>query len=246
MKESYGVRFLEYDGWPGARCIFTTRIGGVSASPYNTFNLSTRVGDDPDCIEENMERLQRCCAIDTRRIRMTEQIHSSIVNTIRSGELGLVGDALISTAKGIWLSVSVADCLPIYIFDPSTPAVGIVHAGWKGTLAKIASSCVKQMTEEFGSDPSRMDALFGPGIGPCCFEVSTDVALRFENVLPGSSSEGYVDLFKANRLVLEDLGVSCLAQKVACTSCLEDLFFSHRRDQGVTGRMLALIAISPE
>ena len=163
------------------------------------------------------------------------------MNAVASCADGLVGDALVSDTKGIWLAVSVADCVPVYLWDEDRQAVGIAHAGWRGTLAGVAGACVRRMQTECGSEPGEMVALVGPGIGPCCFEVSPEVAGQFDELLPGSSSGNHVDLIRANQIALQRLGVSCIACSVLCTSCSEELFFSHRRDKGTTGRMLAMI-----
>jgi len=145
--------------------------------------------------------------------------------------------------RGVWLAVSLADCVAVYMYDVDTPAVGIVHAGWRGTLKRAASSCVEQMSKGFGTNPSRIRVLFGPGIGSCCFEVSRELASQFEEAFPGSSCERRVDLLKANRIMLQELGTECQPKDPPCTSCNPHYFFSHRRDSGVTGRMLAIISL---
>jgi YfiH family protein len=242
LRSAGGVTFLEYSEWPDVRCLYTTRIGGVSGTPYNTLNLSHDVGDSREAVEENLSRLCSAAGIRKQAVVRADQVHSNGVNVVASPVEGLRGDALVTRTRGIWLAVSVADCVPVYVCDTGKGAVGIAHAGWRGTLAGVVAACVKEMRREFGSNPAEMAAILGPGIGSCCFQVAADVAEQFEKPYPGSTSETHVDLFEANRVALEELGVSCVSSRTICTSCNEDLFFSHRRDGGVTGRMLALIS----
>ena len=201
------------------------------------------MNDDPCAVRENLHRFWTAIGAEGNRVARTRQVHSNRVNVVSSKTEGFVGDALITRAEGQWLAVSVADCVPVYLLDARHMVVGMVHAGWRGTLEGIVRACVEKMKSEFGSDPAQTSAVVGPGIGPCCFEVSQDTAARFEEFCPGSMSGGHVDLFKANRSELEKLGVECQACDPICTSCNEELFFSHRRDKGVTGRMLAMITL---
>ena len=244
LRADGGVSFLEYVGWSQVRCIFTTRVGGASPRPFDSLNLSASTGDEPELVEKNLALVRRSCGLGDRRIVRTRQTHSDVVTLVDSEKSDYVGDGLVTALKGTWLAVSVADCVPICMYDKDKHAVGIVHAGWRGTLKKISASCVEQMSKAFGSNPSNISAVFGPGIGPCCYEVSRELASKFDKAFPGSAVGRHVDLFKANRMMLEDVGVSCVPGGPVCTSCHSDLFFSHRRDRGETGRMLALITLS--
>lgn len=244
LRTEGGVVFLECKPWLEVSCLFTTRIGGASAHPFNSLNLSANAGDDPQLVERNLSLVRHSCGMNDATIVRTRQIHSEVVTLVDSERSDYVGDGLVTALEGIWLAVSVADCVPIYMYDKGKHAVGIAHAGWRGTLKKISASCVEQMSEAFGSAFSDISAVFGPGIGPCCYEVSHELASEFDRAFPGSTTGRYVDLFEANRMVLKDLGVSCVPGNPICTSCHSDLFFSHRRDKGNTGRMLALITLS--
>jgi YfiH family protein len=245
LREEKGVRFLEYVGWPGARCLVSTRIGGTSRQPFDTLNLSYNVGDERFCVDTNVERFCAAAEIDRDRIIRTRQTHSSVVNLAAPVSSGLVGDGLATRVRNLWLAVTVADCLPVFVYDADNAAVAMVHTGWRGTLKEAPVECVRRMVVWFGSKASRLQALVGPGIGPCCFEVSSDLAGQFEKSFPGSSNGKHVDLSRANRLALERAGVRCVPGTAICTSCDEVNFFSHRRDGGTTGRMLALIALKP-
>ncbi len=144
--------------------------------------------------------------------------------------------------------VSVADCVPILLADPETGAVAAVHAGWRGTIARAAGEGVRALAREVGAPASRLLASIGPAIGPCCYEVSPDLAARFRDELGAETvrdgARPRVDLWSANAAVLRAAGV--LAERIEllgrCTACERDHFFSHRRDAGRTGRQVAFIA----
>jgi YfiH family protein len=143
----------------------------------------------------------------------------------------------------------VADCVPVLLADPETGAVAAVHAGWRGTLARAAAEGVRALRREAGAAPERLLAAVGPSIGPCCYEVSPELAARFRAELgPVVREDGGVrlDLWAANRRVLEEAGLPAARIEVLglCTAC-DGRFFSHRRDAGRTGRQVAFIAPPP-
>lgn len=153
-------------------------------------------------------------------------------------------DALITDLPGIVLLIRVADCVPILLYDPVRRVVAVVHAGWKGTVADIAGATIARMVGKYGCRPSDVLAGIGPAIGACCFNVKEDVAEQFRSV-PGlrdcvriEPDATRVDLPQANRAALLRRGL--LAQNVEmsgyCTACRLDIFFSHRGEQGKTGR----------
>jgi YfiH family protein len=232
---------------------FTTRGGGVSAAPYDRLNLGGAVGDDPACVVENWRRLEDRTGLRFARVR---QVHG--VRVVRAGppcEPAEEADAVLSAAAGVAACVSVADCVPILLADPETGAVAAIHAGWRGTLAGAAAEGVAAMAREFAAPADRLLAAIGPSIGPCCYEVSDDVAAPFgerfgsavvRGPLPGPAGKGgpHLDLWAANHLALVRAGVrpERLHLLSACTSCAPDRFFSHRRDRGRTGRHVAFIA----
>ena len=155
---------------------------------------------------------------------------------------------MLSVAEGIAACVSVADCVPVLVADPGSGVVAAVHAGWRGTLARAAAAAVAALGREAGAPPARLLAAVGPSIGPCCYEVSQDLAARFRDELgPAVVREGErprVDLWRANAEVLAAAGVPEDRVELLrrCTACERDHFFSHRRDAGRTGRQLAFIA----
>jgi purine-nucleoside/S-methyl-5'-thioadenosine phosphorylase / adenosine deaminase len=150
--------------------------------------------------------------------------------------------------------VETADCIPVLLFDPAKPAVGAVHAGWRSTVKKIVQKAINRMSEEYGSEPSRMIAAIGPAIGPECYEVDEPVmgpvreAFSFweEVTAPRGSDRWSLDLVKANRMELMQIGLldKNIHSVGMCTACRKDLFYSYRAE-GRTGRMLSVIMLKP-
>ena len=226
---------------------FTTREGGASRGAFATLNLSTTVGDDPARVRENWERLRAATGLDFARVR---QVHGCrVVDAAAGTEPVEEGDAVATAAPGVAACVSVADCVPVLLADPRSGAVAAVHAGWRGTIDGAAAAGVKALVERHGARPDEMLAAIGPGIGPCCFEVSRDLAARFRDevgpVTATSRDQGSrVDLWRANELLLRRAGLARRRIETLgrCTSCEERTFFSHRRDRGLTGRHVAFIS----
>ena len=225
---------------------FTTRGGGASSGPFESLNLGGQVGDDPGRVAENWARLERETGLRFARVR---QVHGArAVRADAPTHPVDEADVVVSRAPGVAACVSVADCVPVLLADPETGAVAAVHAGWRGTIARAAAEGVRALAREAGAPASRLLATVGPAIGPCCYEVSPDLAARFRDALgPETVREGpapRLDLWRANVLVLRAQGVA--AERIEllsrCTACERDLFFSHRRDAGRTGRQVAFIA----
>jgi polyphenol oxidase len=231
----------------GIRHGFTTREGGVSRGPFASLNLSTAVGDDPGRVRENWDRLRDATGLDFARVR---QVHGCRVVEAGSGtEPVEEADAVLTASPGVAACVSVADCVPVLLADPRSGAVAAVHAGWRGTIDGAAAAGVRALVDRHGARPGDLLAAIGPGIGPCCFEVSRDLATRFrDEVGPVTASPrdqgSRVDLWRANELLLRRAGLAPRRIEVLgrCTSCEDRTFFSHRRDRGVTGRQVAFIA----
>ena len=240
------MRILESPLLSAFRHGFTTRAGGVSEPPFDRLNLGGAVGDDPARVAENWDRLERATGLRFARVR---QVHGArVIRAERACEPREEADAVVSTAEGVAACVSVADCVPVLLADPESGAVAAVHAGWRGTLARAAAEAVAALGRDAGAPAARLLAAVGPAIGPCCYEVSEEVAARFRDELgEGTVRAGArprVDLWHANVRVLAAAGlredrIDVLGR---CTSCERELFFSHRRDAGRTGRQTAFIA----
>jgi polyphenol oxidase len=224
---------------------FTTRLGGVSPAPWDSLNLGGAVGDDPGRVAENWRRLEAASGLAFARVR---QVHGARVLRADAGTAPLEeADAVLTSAPGVAACVSVADCVPVLLADPDSGAVAAVHAGWRGTIAGIGAEAVRALCQAAGAEPRRVLAAIGPSIGPCCYEVSADLAARFRAEVGPVATSGTaprLDLWEANRLVLIGAGLAPERIEVLgrCTSCERELFFSHRRDAGRTGRQMAFIA----
>jgi YfiH family protein len=242
-----GPRLLTSRLLVGFRHGFTIREGGSSRGPFRSLNLSASVGDDPERVLENWERLRHATGLAFARVR---QVHGCrVVEADAGAEPGEEADAVISAIPGVAASVSVADCAPVLIADPRSGSAAAVHAGWRGTLARVAAEGVRALVERHGARPSDLLAAIGPSIGPCCFEVSRELAVRFRDELGAATGNprnlgSRADLWLANEQILRAAGLARRRIEVLgrCTSCEDDVFFSHRRDQGRTGRHLAFIA----
>jgi hypothetical protein len=225
---------------------FTTRSGGASSAPFDTLNLGGLVGDDSARVRDNWRRLEDATGLRFARVR---QVHGA--RAVRADAPSLPveeADVVVSATPGVAACVSVADCVPILVADPETGVVAAVHAGWRGTLARAVAEGVAALAREAGAPPERLLASIGPSIGPCCYEVSPDLAARFAEAFgPAVVRAGPVpklDLWSANAAALGAAGVAPgnIEKLARCTACERDLFFSHRRDAGRTGRQLAFIA----
>ncbi|HYS80419.1 MAG TPA: peptidoglycan editing factor PgeF [Anaeromyxobacteraceae bacterium] len=229
---------------------FTTRRGEASGEAFASFNLGGAVGDDGARVAENWRALRNATGLAFARVL---QVHGDRVLVATEGvEPGEEADAVLSTRPGVAACVSVADCVPVLIGDPRSGAVVAVHAGWRGTLAHAAARAVEALSREVGAQPGDLLAAIGPAIGPCCYEVSPDLAQVFRQdlgprVAEPRSGSSRVDLWLANELVLRQAGLSRERIEVLgrCTSCEPDTFFSHRRDRGRTGRQVGFIAPAP-
>jgi len=226
------------------RHAFTTRQNGLGAR-----NNGIKSFDDWNAVA-------RAFGIAPDRLITVNQVHGEAIVTVDernyAGMRTAEADGLITKVRGIAIGIETADCVPILLIDPVTPAVGAVHAGWRSTVQKIVHKAVKKMQVEFGSDPSRMIAAIGPAIGPECYEVDEPVMgpvrqnfpFWNEAALSRGKDKWGLDLVKLNRMELMQIG---LAEKNVhslgmCTSCRKDLFYSFRVE-GRTGRMLSAVML---
>jgi polyphenol oxidase len=222
---------------------FSTRQGGISQAPYASLNLGLNTEDNPDAVAENLRRFCGAAGILRERIAFTKQVHGDNVQAVRNPGVYGETDALVTDVPGIILAVQVADCVPVFLHDPVRRAVGIAHAGWKGTLLKIAAKTLLAMTDAFGSRPGDLQAAIGPSIGPCCYEVGAETAEKF----PREYLEGNkLDLWRCNRDLMTRSGIPSgqVSMSGLCTQCHNDWFFSHRGGNGKTGRMLGVIGVT--
>ncbi len=262
-----GVCYLTIDSFSRTGLVahaFTTRRGGVSKGPYAGLNLSFRVGDRPESVLINRLSVCRALGAEPAGLVAAGQVHGDAVALVTAKDRGKgaaeaesalpATDALITNEPGVLLSSYHADCVSVFLLDPVQKAIGVAHAGWKGTALKIAAKTVEAMQQSFGTRPRDCLAGIGPAIGPCCYEVDEPVFSRFQSVfpdwpalfVPAAPGRWYLNLWEANRRALLEAGLQEENVAVAnlCTSCRPELFFSHRASGGKTGRMAALIGLN--
>ena len=228
---------------PGASVTFTTRQGGVSEGPYSSLNLGILTDDDPARVARNRELVAEQLGIDPDAVVMGWQVHGAEVAewsgppSRGTGGYAHPGsdlkkvDGHVTTREDLALLVLVADCLPVALAGPGR--VAMLHCGWRG----MAEGIIERALEDFDEPPA---AAVGPGIGRCCYEVGDEVLSAFAD-LDNVAGGRMLDLRGVAEKKLRAAGVDQVEQVPLCTSCRADLFFSHRRDGGVTGRQAGLV-----
>ncbi|MDQ4030663.1 MAG: polyphenol oxidase family protein [Actinomycetota bacterium] len=207
---------------------FSTRRGGVSEGAYASLNLGRLTEDEPERVEENRCRLCASIGADAQRLTLNRQRHSATVHRAHAGRRGEPGDGLWTDDVDVPMLKLTADCLPIAIArTEGEPALALLHAGWRGLAEGIVAAGVRVL------GGGRLAAAVGPAIGPCCYEVGREVAELFDRDLVRGRN---LDLWSAAERALRAAGVAEVERVDLCTACHPELFFSHRRDDGRTGR----------
>lgn len=239
-RERDGVRWLEAE-LPGARAAFSTRLGGVSDPPFDTLNLGLLTGDAPESVRENRHRLAGSVGVDPADVLIGRQVHGAklIVHEGRQAADAFANpgpqlpevDGHAAAEPGLAPLVFVADCLPIALAGPG--GVAMIHGGWRGLSGGIVERGVEAV--------SATAAAVGPGIGPCCYEVGQEVLDAFADLGGGIATGPMLDLSEVARRLLARGGVEDVEATGLCVSCERELFFSHRRDAGRTGRQAGMV-----
>ncbi|MDB5053596.1 MAG: multicopper polyphenol oxidase [Bacilli bacterium] len=253
--------------FPNLRAGFSSRLGGVSQKPFDSLNCGLHVADLNDDVVANRTRVAAAIDFPIDSWTYGNQVHGCHVKLVTSLDKGKgidsletaiqATDAFITQQAGICLGALFADCVPLYFYDPVHKAVGLAHAGWKGTVLRVAAATIAAMRQSFGSMPSDINATIGPSIGVCCFEVDEKVMDKVKSL--DEVTTGYKPVFKKkengkfmlnlqqlNQQIMIKAGISPSNIEVSelCTSCRTDLFFSHRKENGKTGRMVAWIGLT--
>lgn len=232
---------------------FTTREGGTSQGPFATLNLSTRVGDVRSVVESNRRQVLTWLGRSDATLVTLRQVHGNeIVQVNRQAGRSIEADGVWTIDPQVVVSVLVADCVPLVMTDTAGTMVAAVHAGWRGTRLRIASRMTKRLVAH-GATMSQLRVAIGPAIGPCCFEIGNDVAEALREAYPQAGEAVRLtaggklcaDLWSLNVADLVEAGVPREHIDVlrTCTSC-SPAFFSHRRDQGTTGRQAGVIGMA--
>jgi polyphenol oxidase len=234
------VRWLEAE-LPRSRAAFSTRVGGVSEPPYDSLNVAVLTGDRRDDVRENRHRLAAALELDPSNVLIGRQVHGAELERRDAApdpsafaepgpELPPV-DAQATATPGLAPLVMVADCLPVALSGPRGAAM--LHCGWRGLAAGIVGRGAREVEADA--------AAVGPGIGPCCYEVGDEVLAAFASLGTGIAAGRMLDLREVVSRMLEGAGVARVEISELCTSCEPELFFSHRRDGGDTGRQAGTV-----
>jgi YfiH family protein len=232
--------------WSWLAAVVTTRPGGTSPAPYASLNLGLSTGDRPEHVHANRARLRAALGPEVERWHALHQVHGTDIFEV-PGAIPPQGDGLWTQRPGEALVVGVADCVPVFLWDARARRVAVVHAGWRGTAAGIVKRGLELLTHQ-GARPHDLWMALGPCIGPCCYEVSAEVAARFpEAAVRPQAGRLHLDLRGANRLQALEHGVpeAQVQADPPCTGCHLDRFFSHRKEAQRTGRMWAVAWIRP-
>ena len=233
---------------------FTTRKGGVSEGEFASLSMSPWRGDNIACVKENERILCESLSLDVTRLTATKQEHTDVVEIIDESHIGYGieipwgrgVDACITALKDVPLLCYSADCVPIIIYASDIEAIAAVHAGWRGTQSEIVKKTVEKLIE-MGAESKKIFAAIGPCIHKCCYEVSADVALQFDGKYYDDCNNGkyMLDLATVNSDLMKSCGVpdENISVSEMCTKCNNELFFSHRGQNGKSGTLAGVICM---
>ena len=266
-----GVTYLSFDSFSeatGTRHAFATRLGGVSRAPFDTMNLSFTRGDDPDAVTENYRRITQVMGRVPDDVVCTFQTHTAHVRKVTREDAGkgvtrdrdyTDTDGLVTDEEGVVLACFWADCVPLLFADPVRRAIGVAHAGRRGTTGGIGKKMVEAMHAYYGTDAADLHVAIGPSICADCYEIGTDVAEEVSVAFPGAKETGVLfqkedaprdkyqlDLWLLNSLLLREAGVRSDRITVTdiCTRCNPDLLFSHRVRGEARGNLAAFLTLA--
>jgi YfiH family protein len=248
----------QFEGLPAeskVRHAIFTRCGGASTGAYASLNLSRAVGDDPEAVAENNRRMLAAVGYRREQAATAWLVHGNDVAVITRDDLERDPpqvDAIVTRERGLPLILRFADCVPVVFFDPDTPAIGVAHAGWRGVTLNAAGATVRAMTDAFGSDPRRMWAGIGPAISVERYEVGPEIVEQVAAACPpgtrlaqpGDNGRPRLDLPMAVESQLQAAGVGANEAAGLCTASHTAEWFSHRAENGKTGRFGLLIALN--
>lgn len=241
---------------------FSTRIGGISGGLYGSLNLGLKTADDEKNAVENIRRFATAVGVEEENLVLSDQVHKDLIKVVGQEDRGKGYlrerdyhgiDGLVTNIPGIPLMTIFADCVPLFFVDPIQKAIGVSHAGWRGTVLKIGKKTVELMVKEYESNPKDILVVIGPSIGQCCYEVDKKVVDEFHQsfadtstfIMPREEGKFQLNLWEANKIALKEAGI--LDENIGisnlCTGCNTDLFYSHRKENGKTGRMGAIIQL---
>ncbi|TYR82642.1 peptidoglycan editing factor PgeF [Priestia megaterium] len=269
FKKSHHESFMWLSSWmdDSEKLVagFTTKNGGVSTSPFSSFNLGLHVNDDAKTVITNREHLAEKLNMPLSNWVCAEQVHGNTIQKVTKTERGkgiyeyadgISGtDGLYTNESDVLLALCYADCVPLYFYAPSHNMIGLAHAGWKGTVKNIGGRMIDCWVNQEQIPVEDIYVTIGPSIEACCYTVDkrvisfVDAIAKDANVYTEVSTGQYaLDLKQLNAYLLKNAGVldKQIIVSSYCTSCQDELFFSHRRDQGKTGRMFSFIGFKED
>ncbi|MCX5826760.1 MAG: peptidoglycan editing factor PgeF [Deltaproteobacteria bacterium] len=267
------IEYFEAAAWrayPFLTHAFCTRRGGVSEGAFASLNMSLKEGDNDENIRKNWDMVAATFGISRRNFFQVHQVHGDRILTIDDAESQtfdhqpLNYDAIITNRPGLALCMKTADCVPVLMVDTEKRIVAAVHAGWRGSALNISGKVLRSLSERYGTRPQDVQAAIGPAIGACCYEVDAKVYQAMEShpardkIFTPLSEAGpgigmgremgkwKLNLALANRHQLQELGVpgENIHNADLCTSCANKWFYSHRKEGGITGRLLNFIMLN--
>ncbi len=256
--EKDGLRYFTFDSLSeyGLTHAVFTRQGGVSQGQFSSLNMGLTVGDQSENVFENRIKSFNVLDRDIQSISDSWLVHQNNVHIYdqpRAPDQKIPPkvDIILTDNPKVSLFMRYADCTPLLFFDPKNRAIGLAHAGWKGTLQKVAGAAVKAMQDRYGSSPSDIIATIGPSIGPKMYEVGENVieavhesfGSMAESLLPKYGLSTHFDLWAANQMSLSNAGVKNIENSEICTGTNTQDWFSHRVEKGLTGRFGVLLAL---
>lgn len=252
-----GVRYYTFETFPEKQVMGAcfTRLGGISPAPYDSLNVGRSVGDKKTNVVENRKKLFDAISKPVESMYDAWQIHSTDYVVAReprdlNTEQKKV-DILLTQNSSVSLMMRFADCVPIFLYAPKQHAIGLAHAGWMGSIKKIASKAINAMEKEFGCISDEILAAIGPSIGPDHYEVGEEVIEELRTNFPKNNREflkqngssQFLDLWKLNASILKDAGVRQIELANICTACDLVEWYSHRKEKGNTGRFGTIFSL---
>ncbi len=257
FSQQNGLRYYRFESFDGAlvtHAVFT-RQGGTSPKPWASLNMGSLVGDATDRVEANRRRAFQAVGRDPNSMYDVWQVHSASVVRVDkprpADAVHIQADGLITNQPGVTLFMRFVDCVPLLLFDPVRRVVGLVHAGWRGTVKKIAVTAVQEMVAGYGSRATDIRAGIGPSISARMYEVGEEVVAQVreafgpqaERLLPKFKQRVSFDLWEANRILLAEAGLVQIENSGVCTASNLQDWFSYRAEEAPTGRFGVLIGL---
>ena len=255
-------RLPSFAAFPFVRHGFSTRLGGVSAPPFDRMNLSFTRGDDPQAVTENFRRFCAAVEVEADGLVIPYQAHTTNLRYVGAADRGdgfsrpkslADTDGLFTDQPGVVLCTQYADCVPLLFLDPHKRIIALSHSGWRGTAADMAGETVRRLEKDCGCDPRHLLAGIGPSIGPCCFEVDEPVYRAFAGQGRWSGAcfrkdgggKYHLDLWRINYELLLQAGVTPEHIEVSglCTRCRPEIFWSHRFTGPTRGSLATVLSL---